>query len=66
MKAAICCGKENIEIRDLPLPEVGDDDVLIRNLYSSICGTDMAVFAHGPGIRLTWEARLATKPFPVL
>ncbi|MGF0018152.1 zinc-dependent alcohol dehydrogenase [Sporofaciens sp. SGI.106] len=49
MKAAIYLGKENIEIRELPLPEVGDNDVLIQNLYSSICGTDMAVFAHGPG-----------------
>lgn len=48
MKAAIYLGKENIEIREFPLPEVGDDDVLIQNIYSSICGTDMAVFAHGP------------------
>lgn len=48
MKAAIYLGKENIAIRELPLPEVGDNDVLIQNLYSSICGTDMAVFAHGP------------------
>lgn len=48
MKAAIYLGKENIEIREFPLPEVGDDDVLIQNIYSSICGTDMAVFTHGP------------------
>lgn len=47
MKAAIYLGKENIEIREFPLPEVGDDDVLIQNIYSSICGTDMAVFTHG-------------------
>ena len=48
MKAGIYLGKENIEIRDLPMPEVGDNDVLIQNLYSSICGTDVAVFIHGP------------------
>lgn len=48
MKAAIYMGKENIEIRELPMPEVGDNDVLIQNLYSSICGTDVAVFNHGP------------------
>ena len=36
MKAGIYLGKEKIEIRELPLPEVGDDDVLIQNIYSSI------------------------------
>lgn len=48
MKAGIYLGKEAVEIRELELPEVGDDDVLVQNLYSSICGTDVAVFAHGP------------------
>lgn len=49
MKAGIYLGKEHIEIRELPVPEVGDNDVLIRNIYSSICGTDVAVYTHGPG-----------------
>lgn len=49
MKAAIYWGKENIEIRDLPMPECGENDVIIQNLCSSICGTDVAVFHHGPG-----------------
>lgn len=48
MKAGIYLGKEQIEVRELPLPEVGDNDVLVQNLYSSICGTDVAVFTHGP------------------
>ena len=48
MKAGIYLGKEAVEIRELELPEVGDDDVLVQNLYSSICGTDVAVFTHGP------------------
>ena len=48
MKAGIYLGKENVELRELPLPEVGDNDVLVQNLYSSICGTDVAVFFHGP------------------
>ena len=48
MRAGIYLGKEQIEIRELPLPDVGEDDVLIQNIYSSICGTDVAVFAHGP------------------
>lgn len=49
MKAAIYMGKESIEIREVPTPECGDDDVLIKNIYSSICGTDVAVYTHGPG-----------------
>ena len=48
MKAGIYLGKEQIELRELPLPEVGDNDVLVQNLYSGICGTDVAVFFHGP------------------
>ena len=48
MKAGIYLGKEQIEIQELPLPEVGDKDVLVQNLYSSVCGTDVAVFTHGP------------------
>lgn len=48
MKAGIYLGKEKIVLQELPLPEVGDNDVLIQNLYSSICGTDVAVFTHGP------------------
>lgn len=50
MKAGIYLGKEKLEIRELSLPEVGDDDVLVQNLYSSICGTDVAVFTHGPNM----------------
>ena len=48
MRAGIYLGQEHIELRELPLPEVGDNDVLVQNLYSSVCGTDAAVFFHGP------------------
>ena len=51
MKAGIYLGKEAVEIRELTLPEVGDDDVLVQNVDSSICGTDVAVFAQGPNTR---------------
>ena len=48
MKAGIYLGQEKIELRDLPMPPVGENDVLVQNLYSSVCGTDVAVFFHGP------------------
>ncbi len=47
MKAAIYKGQHDVEIRELPLPELKDNDVLIQNLYSSICGTDVAVYRYG-------------------
>lgn len=47
MKVGIYLGKEDIEIRELPIPNVGDNDVLIKNIYSGICGTDVAVFNNG-------------------
>ena len=55
MKAAIYMGQENVEIRELPYPVCGDNDVIIKNIYSSICGTDVAVYTHGPntGHRIT-------------
>ena len=49
MKVGIYLGKENVEIKEEPIPTIGDNDVLIKNIYSSICGTDVAVFKHGPG-----------------
>lgn len=48
MKAAIYMGKEKVEVKEIPTPECGDNDVLIQNIYSSICGTDVAVYKHGP------------------
>lgn len=55
MKSAIYLGKENIEIQELPVPQIGDYDVLIKNIYSSICGTDVAVYKYGEntGHRIT-------------
>lgn len=47
MKAGIYLGKENIEIKETDIPQAGDNDVLIKNIYSGICGTDVAVFNHG-------------------
>lgn len=47
MKSAIYLGKKQIEIRETPLPQLDDNDVLIKNIYSSICGTDVSVYQHG-------------------
>lgn len=50
MKAAIYKGKKNIEIKTLPDYVCGDDAVILKNICSSICGTDVAVYQHGTGM----------------
>ncbi len=55
MKAAIYLGKGSVEVREFSDPVCGNNDVVIKNIYSSICGTDVAVYTHGPntGHRIT-------------
>lgn len=48
MKAVIYNGKKDVAIKELPTPHAGDNDIVIKNIYSSICGTDVAVYLHGP------------------
>lgn len=48
MRAAIYNGKENVEFIQLPTPHAKDTDIIIRNLYAGICGTDVAVYQQGP------------------
>lgn len=55
MRAAIYNGKGNISLTELDTPKAGENDIVVRNLYASICGTDVAVYKHGPntGHRIT-------------
>lgn len=49
MRAAIYHGQRNVTVCQLPEPVCGDRDIVVKNLYASICGTDVAVYTHGPG-----------------
>lgn len=55
MKAAIYYGQHDVRIEELEMPTAGDNDIIIKNLYASICGTDVAVYMYGPntGHRIT-------------
>jgi 2-desacetyl-2-hydroxyethyl bacteriochlorophyllide A dehydrogenase len=44
MKAAVLTAAKNFEIRQVPVPEYGDDEVLIRVSQCSICGTDIHIY----------------------
>jgi (R,R)-butanediol dehydrogenase/meso-butanediol dehydrogenase/diacetyl reductase len=45
MQAAVYCGKEDIQVKEIGLPKIGAGEVLLRVAYGGICGTDMAIYA---------------------
>jgi threonine dehydrogenase-like Zn-dependent dehydrogenase len=47
MKAGVYRGKERIEFEDVPDPEVGDHDILLRVSACGICGSDLHVYSAG-------------------
>lgn len=55
MKAAIYQGIHNIEIKDLPMPECDDDGIVIKNIYASICGSDVTAYNHGGQDNMIYE-----------
>ena len=48
MRAALYNGQKNISMTELETPVAGDNDIVVKNIYASICGTDVAVYEHGP------------------
>ncbi|MDG2004471.1 MAG: zinc-binding dehydrogenase [Novosphingobium sp.] len=52
-KAAIFRGVGHVDVVDLPYPECGDDEAIVRNLLTGICGSDIFAFQkHGPESRI--------------
>ncbi|WP_337101185.1 zinc-dependent alcohol dehydrogenase [Paenibacillus sp. YIM B09110] len=49
MKAAIYYGKNDIRVEERAIPSIGPKDVLVRNLRSGICGTDINIVKVGAG-----------------
>ena len=46
MKAAEHPGKQQIVVEDLPIPEPGPSEILVKVGYSAICGTDVHAFLY--------------------
>ncbi|WP_204738386.1 zinc-dependent alcohol dehydrogenase [Gluconacetobacter azotocaptans] len=44
MRAAVLVAPHTFELRDVPLPQVGVDDVLVKVDRCGICGTDLHIF----------------------
>jgi len=43
MKASIWLGKDKFEVRDVPIPEIMDDQVLVKVKKVGLCGTDVHI-----------------------
>jgi threonine dehydrogenase-like Zn-dependent dehydrogenase len=48
-KAAIYRGVGKVDVVDLPYPECGDDDVIVKNLYGGCCGADINAYVKPTG-----------------
>lgn len=54
-KAAIFRGIGEVDVVELPYPECGDDDVIVRNLMTGVCGSDVGAFRHGGDDHMIWK-----------
>jgi 2-desacetyl-2-hydroxyethyl bacteriochlorophyllide A dehydrogenase len=52
MKAAVLTDWKCIEMRDVPIPELGPEECLIKVQYAGICGSDLHIYeGHHPTAR---------------
>jgi 2-desacetyl-2-hydroxyethyl bacteriochlorophyllide A dehydrogenase len=54
-RGAIYRGIGSVDVVDLPYPECGDDDVIVRNLMTGVCGSDVAAYRHGGDDYMIWR-----------
>ena len=53
MRAAVFKGKNKIDIESVPMPKLGDEDVLIKVMACGICGTDIHIYNGEEGAAAT-------------
>lgn len=46
MRANVLTDWEKLEMRDVPVPQLRKDEILVRVIYAGICGSDVTVFHH--------------------
>src|SRR5213075_1490999 len=56
MTAAVLYGKEDVKIEKVPIPRVGDGEILVKVEAALTCGTDLKVFQRG------YHARMIVPP----
>jgi threonine dehydrogenase-like Zn-dependent dehydrogenase len=53
-KAAIFRGIGSVDVVDLPYPACGDDDAIVRNIMTGVCGSDVSAYRHGGDAHMIW------------
>ena len=56
MQAALLYGPRHVALETIPVPPLGDTDILVRIEAATTCGTDLKVFLQGG------HARMITPP----
>ena len=46
MKAFVAVARGTYELREVPVPQIGDDDILIQVRTGAICGSDVHIYAQ--------------------
>jgi 2-desacetyl-2-hydroxyethyl bacteriochlorophyllide A dehydrogenase len=44
MKAAVLTEWERIEVKEVPVPELGEEEILIKVKYAGVCGSDVTIY----------------------
>jgi len=52
MKAAVYYGQQDIRIEEIPIPEIGDDEILVQMKACGICGSDLMDWYLKPRVPL--------------
>ena len=47
-KVAVLTAPKTIEIQEVPIPELGDDDILVKVEGAGVCGTDVHEWKGDP------------------
>ena len=47
MKAALLYDKEDIRIEDIKIPDINDNEILLKTKSAALCGTDVRMFRNG-------------------
>ena len=49
MRAAVFLGNKTVEVKNIPVPQIGKDEILVQVKSAGICGTDVHIFSGGKG-----------------
>lgn len=52
MQAAVLYGPQHVTMEDIPLPAIGETEVLVQVAAATTCGTDLKVFLQGGHARM--------------